>query len=336
MYNWIKDFLFGRMQRVRVNKEVSPETEVLSGIPQGSILGPVLFTIFINDLPDCIETTCKIFADDTKIYDISSNCTNIQNDLYKLQEWSDLWNLYFNVSKCKVMYIGKNNPETKYNMKLDTANTQIISCNAEKDLGVTFDKNLNFDQHINNIVNKANQVLGVIKRTFTYLDRDVFIKLYKALVRPHLEYGNVIWNPYLKRQTKAIEKVQRRATKLVKECQNMSNIDRLNYLRLHSLKGRRLKGDIIETYQILNGLEGIQTDRLFKLAENTNTRNTDNKLYIRYCKTNKRKFFFSFRVAQCWNNLPNTYKKAPSTNIFKNLLVKDTKFIELFTDYDDY
>ena len=102
---WIKDFLTNRHQRVRVGNHYSPMTEVLSGIPQGSVLGPILFTIFINDLPDCVQSCCKVFADDTKIYVSADNAGRIPEELIRLQKWSDLWNLYFNVTKCKILHI---------------------------------------------------------------------------------------------------------------------------------------------------------------------------------------------------------------------------------------
>ena len=108
---WIRNFLINREQTVRVGKDFSETSRVLSGIPQGSILGPVLFTIFINDLPEGIESFCKIFADDTKVYNTTKNAYKIQDDLNKIQECSDKWQLPFNVGKCKCMHYGPNNPE---------------------------------------------------------------------------------------------------------------------------------------------------------------------------------------------------------------------------------
>ena len=115
------------------------------------------------------------------------------------------------------MHIGKKNPEHKnlYKMKLGNETKELDTCIDEKDLGVTFNKNLTFDQHIHKAVSKANQMMGLIKRSFDFLDRDIFLRLYKALVRPHLEYGNIIWHPYLKRQSVQLERVQRRATKVL-------------------------------------------------------------------------------------------------------------------------
>lgn len=178
VYAWIKDFLLGRTQKVKVGSSLSTDSPVSSGIPQGSILGPILFTIFINDLPEGLVNICKIFADDTKLYGNANDSNEIQRDINKLQDWSDKWNLYFNVSKCKVMHIGRNNPRVDYTMTKDGKTTKIETCEQETDLGVTFDDKLNFNKHMETAIGKANKMLGLIKRTFSYLNKDTFIKLY--------------------------------------------------------------------------------------------------------------------------------------------------------------
>ena len=116
--------------------------------------------------------------------------------------------------------------------------------------------------------------------------KDVFLKLYKALVRPHLEYGNVFWYPIFKRQSIAIERVQRRATKLVKGCRNLSYNSRLKCLRLHSLKGRRIRGDLIQTYKIFKGLDDIDKEKLFTLSHIQCTRNPEGKMFKMHHETN--------------------------------------------------
>ena len=332
---WVRDFLCEREQRVRVGNEYSNVTKVTSGIPQGSILGPVLFTIFINDLPENMNVHCKVFADDTKIYEDVKKKDAIQQDLYKLQEWTELWNLYFNVSKCKVMHIGKKNPKTEYYMMMEGSQRKLDTCAEEKDLGITFDTNMKFDIHISNIVKKANQMLGVIKRTFTFKSKSIFLKLYKALVRSHLEYGNVIWNPHLKRQSIQIERVQRRATKLVPECKDMSYEERLKYLNLHSLKGRRLRGDMIQVYKIFNGLDDLDANKLLPLSTYSGTRGQGQKLKYRYSKCDIRKYSFANRVIEHWNNLPLDIKNAKTINTFKNRIDNYPILCKKFYDYDE-
>ena len=178
-------------------------------------------------------------------------------------------------------------------------------------------------------------MLGIIKRTFSFMDKHIFLKLYKALVRSHLEYGNVIWNPHLKRQSLQIESIQRRATKLVPECRDMSYDQRLRYLKIYSLKGRRVRGDLIQTYKIFQGIDDIYPGNIFAMATYKGTRNQGNKLRQRHCKTDTRKFSFSHRIVERWNNLSKEIKEAPSVNAFKNRMDADPKLVELFYDYDE-
>ena len=188
-----------------------------------------------------------MFADDTKVYNASKHHDKIQADIQRLQEWTKIWQLYFNSMKCKVLHFGKNNPKHEYFIQNDTDKVKLSQCQQENDLGVIFDENLSFDQHIQSKINKANQTLGIIKRTFSFLDIDIFLRLYKSLIRPHLEYANVIWHPHLIRQSAAIERVQRRATKLLPGFKNLSYEQRLRAIKLPTLKSRRLRGDIIQT-----------------------------------------------------------------------------------------
>ena len=333
LLDWISDFLTDRRQRVRVGSTFSSDKPVLSGIPQGSILGPVLFTIFINDLPEVISNTCKIFADDTKIYGDSENHSSIQRDLNNVQDWSNKWNLYFNVQKCKVMHIGKKNPLKDYTM--GESNEPIQKCSEEKDLGVIFDSNLSFDPHIQKAISKSNQMIGLIRRSFSFMDKNMFLKLYKALIRPHIEYGNVIWYPLLKRQSSSVEKVQRRATLILPECRNMTYNERLSYLGLPSLKARRVRGDLIQTYKIFHQVDDIAFNSLFHLTKSDITRGNAGKLFVNFSKTNLRKNSFANRVIGMWNSLPTNVKLSNTINNFKSLLDADANFKNIVYDFDD-
>ena len=153
-------------------------------------------------------------------------------------------------------------------------------------------------------------------------------------MRPHLEYGNVAWHPLFKYQSVEIEKVQRRAKKLVKQCKNKSYEERLKYLNIHSLKGRRIRGDLIEVYTIYNNLEGQIWKDLF-ISNDNNTRNNEGKIYMKIYKTNIRKNCFTNRVAPFWNGLPTNLKKAQSTNSFKNQLDSLDRYSKLFRQFDE-
>ena len=259
--NWIEGFLSNRTQRVRIENVYSEYAHVLSGIPQGSILGPILFTIFINDITDNLESICRIFADDTKVINSVNKSDVLQNDINKLINWTKVWDLHFNISKCKIMHVGRNNINKDYNMTdFNGVNNVISDCTEEKDLGVIFDHRLSFDSHIQAVVNKANKVLGIMKRTFTHMDSDIFLRLYKTMVRPHLEYANVIWSPHLIRLSQDLERVQRRATRLVPDCSDLSYDQRLRFLKLYSLKYRRYRGDLIQMFKILNRIDDVDPE----------------------------------------------------------------------------
>ena len=162
-----------------VNGVCSEWTNVTSGIPQGSVLGPILFTIFINDLPISISSHVNIFADDTKIYNTTENTTVLQDDLHKLYEWSNKWLLPFNIDKCSILHYGKHN--NMYNYCLNNYRIN-VDCFI-KDLGVTFQDDLKFGQHNKKMVLNANSKLGIIRNTFHNLSKENFIVLYKSFVR---------------------------------------------------------------------------------------------------------------------------------------------------------
>ena len=314
---WIKDFLSNRNQAVKVGSEYSERINVTSGIPQGSILGPILFTIFINDLPDQVDSYCKIFADDTKIYNTTREAKKLQDDINSMILWSEHWQLYFNTGKCKRMHIGRTNGKQEYTMTIDNKETIIEECTEEKDLGIIIDNELKFDRHIQEAVKKASKVLGMIKRNFIYIDKETLLLLYKGLIRPTLEYGNVIWAPFLKRQSSEIEKIQRRATKLIPELKDKPYEERLRLLKLPSLKARRTRGDLIQCYKIFRQIDDININSLFSPAKSQSTRNNTDKIFIKFSKLNIRKYCFTNRVAPIWNSLPAEIKNAPSTNHFK-------------------
>ena len=200
VYEWIRNFLLNRRQRVVLNNSKSTWSEVMSGVLQGSVLGPILFILYINDLPDVISCVSKLFADDTKLYrsvDSYGDSNTIQMDLYELDNWSSPWQMKFNIQKCKILHLGKKTPRNFYLM-FDNENkclSTIKDIKEQPDLGVHMDESLKFEKQISNVVQKANGVLASIRRTFKYINKDSFPGLYKSLVRPHLEYCNSIWSP---------------------------------------------------------------------------------------------------------------------------------------------
>ncbi len=321
---WIEQFLKGRRQRVRVNESVSTWEAVTSGIPQGSVLGPVLFVIFINDLPECVNSLVEMFADDTKIYSPlkgDTDRTSLQQDLHSLTDWAKTWQLRFNETKCKTLHLGNNNPNYDYAMRDETGDEVTLeTTELEKDLGVHIDPSLKFSKHTEIQVNKANRILGLIRRSYQYLDCDCFKKLFTALVRPHLEYGIVVWAPRLEKDKNLIEGVLRRGTKLIPGMKDLSYEERLKKMDLPSMSYRRERGDMIEAYKYTHDL--YLTDQILHLDQDNTRRGHNFKLKKRYSRTSTRKHFFSFRVVDAWNYLPRTVVNAPSLNSFKARLDK--------------
>ena len=325
--NWISSFLSGRKQRVAVNGYFSKWAPVTSGIPQGSVLGPLLFVIYINDMPDNILSDIYLFADDTKIFSNTANPANaktLQEDLNRLQNWSDKWLLKFHPEKCKVLDIGISN-RLSYEYYLN--DVRLEHSLDEKDLGVFIDNRLKFDTHITTKINKANGILGAIRRAFSYLDKKTMLLLYTSLVRPHLEYANPIWSPRFIKDKTMIENVQRRATKMIPEIKDLTYEERLKALNLPTLAYRRIRGDMIETYKILNSKYDDKVSKFLPLHRENVTypervRGHSKKLYQREYKLGIRKNTFSYRIVPPWNSLPERLVSAPSTASFERRLDK--------------
>jgi len=253
LIKWVGSFLSNRLMRVVVNGQFSSWSEVVSGVPQGSVLGPLLFLLYVNDLPDQIKTNIRMFADDTKIWSQVSclgDTVKLQEDLDMLGEWSEQWLLNFNPQKCKLMHL-RHNIDTKYHITQDNQEWNIQVVQQEKDLGVLTSSDLAVSHQCTEAASRANRVLGMVKRQFKAMDKESFLIIYKGFVRPHLEYAIQAWSPYLRRDIDCLEKIQRRATKLVEGFYKVPYEQRLKRLKLTSLETRNSSGDEIANVNFL-------------------------------------------------------------------------------------
>lgn len=319
LYEWIKSWLSHRMQRVYLNGSFSEWRNVLSGVPQGSVLGPILFLIYINDLDSGVMNWILKFADDTKIFSKINNLkdgSKLQNDLQTLIQWSIEWQMHFNFKKCKVMHIGSNNLQLQYFM----STTHLDSVDSEKDLGVVISSDLKVSNQCIKAYAKANKILGVINRTIESKSVEIMIKLYKTLVRPHVEYCTAVWSPYYSKDKLLIEKIQRRFTKMIVEVKNLSYEERLMRLQLWSLEERRNRADLIEVFKMLKGLSSVSYGRFFNIASDGKTRGHSLKLVKKRFSTSIRQHFFSERVINRWNSLDEDTVSVQSLNGFKKRL----------------
>ena len=323
VHSWIKEVLSERSQKVVINGKSSDSAKVTSGIPQGSVLGPILFLVFINDLPEVILAFIKLFADDAKVLGRVNSimqATTVQISLDNAVDWANIWEMKYHFKKCKHLHIGNHDINFDYTMQTDTGPIVVEKVTSEKDLGVTFDQKLKFTDHINNKVNKANRNVGLIFRTFTFMNKEMFLNLYKSIVRPHLEYASTVWSPMFKKDKILIENVQRRATRLVKSIKHLPYEDRLNTLGLPSLENRRERSDMIEVYKILHDIDRVDKDKFFTLNRLAVTRGHSLKLYKKRSRLMVRANCFSNRVVDTWNSLTEDIVNAPSLNAFKSRL----------------
>ena len=322
---WVKDFLSDRTMYVTVGEGKSQKRKVTSGVPQGSVLGPVLFLCYINDLPEnVVYSKTLLFADDTKIYiQINSpdDIINLQADINNITKWCTKWQMQLNCNKCKVINFNNNNIQAD----IILANTPLPVVNSEEDLGVIFDDTLTFESHINKILKKANSMLYLLRRNFNFNDIKIFKLLFTALVRSQIEYSMPVWYPYKISDIKQIESVQRKATKFLPSLKNIPYQQRLKILKLPSIQYRRLRGDMIFLYKLINNRPNF--DKLFTLRNETNlglheSRGHPFTIIHNRCNKNNRKNFFVNRVTNDWNSLTLEIVSAPNINIFKNKLDK--------------
>ncbi len=196
LLKWMEDYLSGREMRTVLRNKSSSWLKVTSGVPQGSVLGPVMFGIYVNDLVEGIDSHINLFADDAKLMrEVKSvhDCIKLQEDLDKISEWSRTWKMEFNVNKCKVMEFGRSKRRVHCDYKMN--NVSLKKSNEEVDLGITIAGDLTPDKHINKITGETSNLLRRIKMAFTYLDADMMKNLIVSLIRPRLEYAAVVWSP---------------------------------------------------------------------------------------------------------------------------------------------
>ena len=305
--SWIKSFLQNRNQSVVVEGKQSPSVPVMSGVPQGSVLGPCLFLAYINDLPDSLKSRARLFADDTIVYltiNSPSDPEILQADLHELEKWESSWSMEFNPDKCEVLRITKKKDHIIFPYKLH--NFELKSAETAKYLEITISKDLNWKSHINNVSSKASNTLRFIKRNVQTNNQKIKETAYNTYVRPQLEYCAPVWHPWQDTLSKKIESVQRAAARYVlNDYSTTSSVtEMLKSLNWQTLEHRRIQTSLIMLFKIKYQLVAVDHHHL------TETRNLN--FFVPYSRTNYHMNSYFPRTIRYWNSLPYSLKASTS------------------------
>ena len=324
LLSWIRSFLLLRSMRVVVGGRVSEPRPVTSGVPQGSVLGPLLFIIYVNHLPSYLRNKVQFFADDLKLYvsfpaDPSEALVltdQFQVDIDTVVRVSNSWGLVLNPDKCVQIHFGSSRcaaDARRYYLN----GQQIQLVGSHRDLGILVDTSLRFHIHIKYIVNRAAALANNLLQTTLCREPDFMRTLYISHIRPLLEFCSPLWNTGFVGDLQLLESVQRRWTKNVSALEEKPYGERLLALDLYSVKGRLLRCDLIRCWKIFNGESVVQPSDLFELPASRRTRGHCFKVNHVRARLECRRRSFAIRVVPLWNNLPESVVISETLNEFK-------------------
>ena len=319
---WIRSFLTCRYQRTVVNGRTSDWLPVLSGIPQGTVLGPHLFILYINDITQVVSSTARLFADDCILYRKITDPVDeksLQEDLNNLVTWADKWGMKFNAAKCTVMRISrKRDPgHTKYTL----LGEQLKEVSDHQYLGIHIENNLKWDKQTQHAATKGTRALNFLKRNFNHCSKIVKVRLYHTLVRPHLEYASIAWHPSTAKNVNLLEMVQRRAARFVTgNYSNESSVtSMMSTLGWTPLEQRRQQLRLMNFYKIINGELDLDLDKYASKKTPRLRRSHDEQYDVvsSFISTNQLANSFFPDVITQWNKLPRETVASNSVDTFK-------------------
>ena len=330
--DWIGDFLTERRMYVSVGGSSSEQKEVLSGVPQGSVLGPLLFLIYVNSIADGISCKWYAYADDFKVFlqysaDERVTCGNtIQHDLDLLCARSLSWNLKLNSNKCVVMRFGCSFEDGGSGYFIGGQELQLVK--SHRDLGILVDHQLKFHLHIDTLVGKASRMANQLLRATVCREPKFMVTLFVSHIRPLLDYCSTVWNLGYVGDIEKLEKVQRRWTKQVVGLRDLSYENRLRQLGLYSIAGRLLRSDLIKIWKVFHTENDVGLSQIFERQSHTATRGHQFKISVPRCRLEIRRRFLGTRRVNLWNSLPSEMVESTSIGVFKGFL--DARFSDRF------
>lgn len=320
------------MQRVSTEGYHSQFRTINAGVPQGSILGPHLFLLYINDITENVSTNIKLFADDTSLYVIVDKnpveaAHELTKDLENISGWAHIWDINFNPTKTKsVLFSRKHNNAQP---AITFQNNQITNSKTHKHLGLTFTDDASWNQHIQTIYEKAYKRLNILRYIKTKISRRSLIKIYIAFIRPILEYADIVWDNCTLQYSELLESVQLEAARIITGLRSGTSHNKL-YLELgwETLSARRLKHKQIMMYKITHGLSPQYLQDISNPFINNHNNNPYSLRHTRIfnppiCRTNN--YFDSFFPFMCRtiNTMDEDLLNSPSLTMFKKLQNKD-------------
>ena len=317
--NWIQAYLADRTWRVRVDGHLSAPRRAVSGVPQGSVLGPRMFTLYVNELPGLLSSRCLMFADDIKIWrtvNSDEDVNLLQEDLNVIEQWATSNRLPVNPDKSSVMRIGHGGLAPHYAM--NGTPLQVTDCT--RDLGVLIQGNLKTGSQTQSARAKGLRVLWALRRTFTCWSPRVFLKIHKAIVRPVLEYGAPAYHPCTLGEAVQLERVQRLGTRLVPELRGLTYSQRCATLDLFTLAYRRLRADLLMLYRVVVRRDHPDLASFLKLSHEPRTRGHPYKLEIQRSDNLPHIYRWSRRAVVVWNHLPEDVVRTGTVTLFKERL----------------
>ena len=332
LHQWIHCFLSNRKQSVLVDGEISSPAAVLSGVPQGTVLGPLLFLVYINDICKGISpgTIIRLFADDSLIYRLINSPEDariLQKDLDTLQTWEKLNKMEFHPDKCKVLRITNKRKPILYDYHIHNTALEIVE--SAKYLGVIIDSKLNWSPQISAVCKKASSTLAFLQRNFFLCPRKVKINCVTTLIRPKLEYGCSVWDPHQHNHIEQLEKVQRRCARFVTGNFTMThgntkkNLDLLDWPPLAT---RRARAKLHLLYQAKSkSIELPFDDLVWEVAPPlTRSHSSQHNFPIPHSTLDSHRHSFFPSTIRLWNKLPEHTKTATTLDRFKKALGKNT------------